>query len=156
MRPEISVIIPVFKVEKYLRECVDSVLSQTFANFECIVVDDCSPDNCPAICDEYAEMDSRVKVIHNTQNQGQSLVRETGLSRSSGNYILFVDSDDWIEPNMLEKLYGKALDGNYDIVVSNVYYNTSNWQKEYIKPEQHNKTANFKHLVVYWGYSSAV
>lgn len=105
---EISVIVPVYKVEPYLRRCVDSILAQTFTDIEVILVDDGSPDGCPAICDEYARQDSRVKVIHQ-QNGGLSAARNSGInyvySHSTSSYIGFIDSDDWIHPQMYEVLF---------------------------------------------------
>ena len=114
--PKVSIIVPVYKVEKYLEKCLESILSQTFTDFECILVDDCSPDKCPEICDEYVKKDSRVKVIHNKQNQGSVEARRTGLNESKGAYILFIDSDDWIEEEMVERLYTRAINNNCDIV----------------------------------------
>lgn len=103
----ISVIVPVYKVEPYLRRCVDSILAQTFEDFEVILVDDGSPDNCGAICDAYAAKDERVQVIHQ-QNQGQGAARNHALdwvfANSDSNYIGFVDSDDWVHPRYLELL----------------------------------------------------
>ena len=117
MNPQkVSIIIPVYNVEKYIRRCIDSVLSQTFTDFECILVDDCSSDKCPEICDEYAKQDARVKVIHKIKNEGPSRARKTGFESSFGEYIQFVDSDDWIEPDMLEKMYSKAILENDDMV----------------------------------------
>ena len=87
MKPAVSVIIPVYKTEKYLRRCVDSVLNQTFTDLEVILVDDGSPDGCPGICDAYAKIDSRVKVIHKT-NGGQAEARNTGLSNATGEYVI--------------------------------------------------------------------
>lgn len=102
MRKKISVIIPVYNVEKYLRRCVDSVLAQTYENFEIILVDDGSPDRCPQICDEYAQKDSRVRVIHK-KNGGLSSARNAALdSNLTGDYVTFVDSDDWIAPDYFE------------------------------------------------------
>lgn len=98
----ISVIIPVYKVEKYLNQCVDSVLNQTYRNLEIILVDDGSPDRCPEICDEYAMKDKRVQVIHK-ENGGLSSARKTGMSRVTGNYVMFVDGDDWIDRETVEK-----------------------------------------------------
>ena len=89
-----SVIIPIYKVEQYLRQCVDSVLAQTYTDVEIILVDDGSPDSCPAICDEYAKKDSRIKVIHKP-NGGLSDARNAGLDMAQGEYVLFLDSDDW-------------------------------------------------------------
>ena len=88
---KISVIIPVYKVEPYLRQCVDSVLSQTYESIEVILIDDGSPDNCPHICDQYANADARVKVIHQT-NGGLSAARNTGVQCASGEYVVFLDS----------------------------------------------------------------
>ena len=114
--PKISIIVPVYNVEPYLSRCLDSILNQTFAGFECILVDDCSTDNSPAICDEYARTDRRIRFIRNQQNQGSSLSRQIGLMQAVGDYILFVDSDDWIESIMAEEMYAKADNGNFDIV----------------------------------------
>lgn len=117
-----SVIIPIYKVEKYLRECVDSVLNQTFEDFEIILVDDGSPDLCPQICDEYAEKDSRVKVIHKS-NGGQSDARNFGTEAATGEYICYVDSDDYLIDNrVLERLAEKTI-SNPDIV----HYKSVHW-----------------------------
>ena len=105
--PRLSVIVPVYKVEKYIHKCVDSILNQTFTDFELILVDDGSPDNCGRICDEYAEKDSRVRVIHK-KNGGVSDARNVGVVESKGDYISFVDPDDWIETNALEQIWNKA------------------------------------------------
>ena len=102
--PQISVIVPVYKVEKYIRKCVDSILAQTFTDFELWLVDDGSPDTCGAICDEYAKKDPRVKVIHK-KNGGLSDARNTALDVMNGKYVFFVDSDDWISENALEVMY---------------------------------------------------
>lgn len=99
----ISVIVPIYNVELYLRKCVDSILNQTHRNLEIILVDDGSPDKCGVICDEYAKMDKRVKVIHKP-NGGLSDARNAGLEIMTGDYVGFVDSDDWIEPDMYTKL----------------------------------------------------
>lgn len=105
-----SIIIPVYKVEKYLRPCVDSVLNQSFTDFEIILVDDGSPDSCPDICDEYARKDSRVKVVHQ-ENQGLSGARNTGLKHAEGDYICFIDSDDFlIDNNVLQTLADKTVE----------------------------------------------
>ena len=104
MQPCISVIVPVYKVEPYLRKCVDSIINQTYTNLEIILVDDGSPDNCGAICDEYAAKDSRIKVIHK-KNGGLSDARNAGMEIMTGEYVAFVDSDDWIEPQMYQRLY---------------------------------------------------
>ena len=97
--PEISVIVPVYKAEAYLHACIDSILSQTFSGFELILVDDGSPDNCGAICDDYAARDSRVRVIHQ-ENQGQAAARNRALAAAKGEWVCFVDSDDAVHPQM--------------------------------------------------------
>ena len=101
--PEISVIVPVYKAEDYLHACVDSILSQTVSDFELILVDDGSPDGCGAICDDYAARDSRVRVIHQ-ENQGQAAARNRALAVAKGEWVCFVDSDDAVHPQMLERL----------------------------------------------------
>ena len=109
MRDLISVIIPVYKVEKYLCRCVDSVLEQTYTNMEIILVDDGSPDNCPVMCDEYARQDSRVKVIHQ-ENAGLSGARNAGIDMAQGQWLAFVDSDDYLAADFLERLYQACVD----------------------------------------------
>ena len=102
-----SIIVPVYKAEKYISECVDSVLAQTFEDFELILADDGSPDRCPEICDEYAKKDSRIKVIHK-ENGGASSARNSGIDAACGEYIIFLDSDDYWEENYtLQRLDGK-------------------------------------------------
>lgn len=110
--PRISIIVPVYNVEPYLRRCVDSIFAQTFTDFELILVDDGSPDGCPAICDEYAEKDSRVRVIHK-ENGGVSSARNAGMEVAEGKYFLFCDSDDYVSPQWCEALY-VAAEGNPD------------------------------------------
>ncbi|MBR0112172.1 MAG: glycosyltransferase family 2 protein [Clostridia bacterium] len=106
----ISVIVPVYKTEKYLRKCVDSILAQTYTDLEIILVDDGSPDNCGRICDEYAGMDPRVKVIHRA-NGGLSAARNSGLDIARGEYVAFIDSDDYIDHGYLETLVSCLTDG---------------------------------------------
>lgn len=103
MSKKISVIVPVYKVEQYLEECLDSIIHQSYTNLEIILVDDGSPDNCPQICDRYAEKDSRIIVIHKT-NGGLSDARNVGIDIASGEYYSFIDSDDWISINAYEHL----------------------------------------------------
>ena len=99
-QPEISVIVPVYKVERFLPACIDSLLAQTFADFELILVDDGSTDNCPALCDAAAEKDNRVRVLHKA-NGGVSTARNAGLDMARGKWIAFVDSDDSVQPDYL-------------------------------------------------------
>ncbi|UQZ34398.1 glycosyl transferase family 2 [Paenibacillus sp. PK3_47] len=120
MKPEISIIVPIYKVEMYLKKCVDSILSQTFRDFELILVNDGSPDKCGEICDYYKELDPRVTVIHK-QNGGLSDARNYGIEIAKGKYIGFVDSDDWIEPDMYESMHGLITAHKADIVVCGHY-----------------------------------
>ncbi len=114
--PEISVIVPVYKAEQYLERCVKSILEQTYQNFELILVDDGSPDNSPILCDEWAEKDSRIHVIHK-ENSGASSARNAGLKIAKGNWIAFADSDDWLDVTALEILYDFAKKYNVPMAV---------------------------------------
>ena len=111
----ISVIIPVYNVENYLKECIESVLSQTYENYEIILVDDGSTDSSPGICDEYAGAYENVRVIHK-ENSGPSATRNAGVSAAKGEYIYFLDSDDYIIPEALEKLFANSVENDTDIV----------------------------------------
>ena len=144
MNPKVSVIIPVYKVEKYIRRCIDSVLAQTLADFECIIVNDCSPDSSPQICDEYARKDARIKVIHKPQNEGLPQARKTGFENSTGEYIQFVDSDDWMEPVMLEKLYCEAIASGADMVACDYYRDDT--QSYYYEVQTIDTENNFNNL----------
>ena len=117
--PKISVIVPVYNVEKYLLECVDSILAQTFTDFELILINDGSQDNSGAICDEYADKDSRIAVIHQ-ENQGQAAARNNAIVIAKGEWITFVDSDDLIHPQMLEILFN-AVDETTQISACDLY-----------------------------------
>ena len=114
--PLVSIIIPVYMVESYLRRCLDSVANQTYTNLEIILVDDGSPDNCPQICDEFAVKDKRILVIHK-ENGGLSDARNAGLDVCKGEYISFVDSDDWVEENYIECLLALSVKENADIAI---------------------------------------
>ncbi len=116
----ISVIVPVYKVEKYLKKCIDSIINQTYKNLEIILIDDGSPDNSGKICDEYAEKDKRIRVIHKI-NEGVSAARNLGINICSGKYVAFVDSDDWISEDYYEVLYKNLIETNADIAT--VTYN---------------------------------
>lgn len=116
----ISIIIPVYKVEKYLEKCIQSVINQTYENLQIILVDDGSPDNCGKICDEYAQKDHRIEVIHKS-NGGLSDARNKGLEIAKGEYIGFIDSDDYIESDMYEVLYNLLKQYNADVSICNFY-----------------------------------
>ena len=113
--PTISIIVPVYGTEKYLRRCLDSILAQTFQDFELILVDDGSYDSSADICDEYTLRDKRIRIIHQS-NRGQSSARNIALDIANGKYIYFCDSDDWIELNLLEEVYNRIITDNADIV----------------------------------------
>ena len=117
-KPLLSIIVPVYNVEKYIERCIKSILNQSFTNFELILVDDGSPDNCGKICDEYKKKDSRIKVIHK-KNGGLSDARNAGIERAKGEYIAFVDSDDFINKYMYEILYKNAKKWDADISICN-------------------------------------
>ena len=124
-KPLISIIIPIYQVEKYLHRCVDSVIDQTYSNLEIILVDDGSLDNCPKICDEYAKKDKRIKVIHK-KNGGLSDARNKGLSIMKGEYVSFIDSDDYVEKDYIEYLYYlvKKYKTNFSCCASRAIYDS--------------------------------
>ena len=113
----ISIIVPIFNVENYLRECLDSIHHQTYENFECLLIDDGSSDNSAVICKEYVAKDSRFHYFKK-ENGGVSSARNFGIEQATGTYITFVDSDDWLEWHSLENLYVKMMQHTADIVVS--------------------------------------
>lgn len=129
----ISIIVPVYNVEKFLHRCIDSILAQTFADFELLLINDGSKDNSGLICDEYAAKDNRVRVFHK-ENGGASAARNYGLDNATGKYICFIDSDDWVENNYLETLWPAE---NEDMVVCSITYEgkekweLSLWDKKY-------------------------
>ena len=138
MKPLVSIIIPVYNVEKYLEKCIASVVNQTYTNLEIILIDDGSPDNCPTICDAWKERDSRIKVIHQ-ENGGLSHARNEGLKLATGEFIGFVDSDDWIEPEMYEILLSSVEETGVDIAVCNYQSEHENSQTVIQKPESLDK-----------------
>ena len=123
--PSISVIIPVYKAEKYLHRCVDSFLKQTFSDFEVLLIDDGSPDNSGKICDAYSVQDKRIKVFHKA-NGGVSSARQYGLDHAEGKYVIHADPDDWVEPTMLEELYQNAVQNNSDMVICDFIFEYGN------------------------------
>ncbi|MBC7765352.1 MAG: glycosyltransferase [Hyphomonadaceae bacterium] len=120
--PFLSIIVPIYNVENYLMQCIDSILAQTFKDFEVVLVDDGSPDSCPSICDAYQKKDARVKVIHK-ENGGLVSARKAGVAIALGEYIGFVDSDDWIEPDMYEKMCNACTQYNVDVVLCDIVSN---------------------------------
>lgn len=118
--PVISIIVPVFNTEKYINKCLDSILAQTLTDWECILVDDGSPDNSGAICDEYAAKDARFKVIHK-ENGGVAMARQKGVEASTGEYIIHADPDDYVECNMLQEMLDEIVQLNVDILVTDFF-----------------------------------
>lgn len=129
--PKISIITCVYNTEKYLPRCLNSIKSQTFSDFEVLLMDDGSTDGSTEICDTYAKMDSRFRVFHN-ENHGVAWERQLGLNLSGGVYSIHIDSDDWVEPTMLEKLYNKAIEANADVVICD-YYEDTNGVTKYVR-----------------------
>ncbi len=127
VKPQISIIIPVYNVENYLQQCLDSVLSQTYDNLEILIVDDGSTDRSGSICDLYAAHDNRISVFHTT-NKGLSAARNYGLDHCNGDYIVFIDSDDWMEKEAIELLIEAILSVNADIAVCGHYNEWKNYQ----------------------------
>ena len=132
--PKISIIVPVYNVEKYLRKCIDSILNQTFKDFELILIDDGSTDESGKICDEYNLKDNRIKVIHK-ENGGLSSARNAGLDIAQGEYIGFVDSDDWIELDMYEELYKICKENDTDVGIVGINYGGASEKKKSKKIE---------------------
>ncbi len=135
---KLSVIIPVYNVSEYLRQCLDSVIYQTFSEMEIILVNDGSTDNSGDICKEYALKDSRVIYLEQ-KNAGLAAARQTGLEAACGDYIAFVDSDDWLELNMYERMLSVALDNDADIVFCNTYRNESKKEEPYLESGLYNR-----------------
>lgn len=119
MHPKVSIIIPCYGVENYLDRCINTIVSQSLQDIEIILVDDKSPDMVPLICDEWAKRDVRIKVIHKTENEGLGFARNTGLEIATGEYVAFVDSDDFVSTDMYEVLYNKAKQNDNDVVYCN-------------------------------------
>ena len=133
----VSIIVPVYKVEKYLDKCIESIVGQTYENLEIILVDDGSPDNCPAMCDRWAEKDSRIKVIHK-ENGGLSSARNAGLDACTGEYIYFLDSDDYIADNCIEMLFNAIVSDGSDMCIGNLMSvdESENFVDSYVCPKQ--------------------
>lgn len=137
----VSIIIPVYNVEKYLDRCIQSVFQQSYKKLEIILIDDGSPDSCPRLCDIYGKNDKRVKVLHK-KNEGLGLARNSGLALATGKYVLFIDSDDYLSEKMVEKLVYQAELMNADIVYCGYFYETSN--HKWIEVRDFEKEQTFK------------
>ena len=131
----ISIIVPIYNMEKLMRKCLDSILTQTFHDYECLLIDDGSTDGSPAICDEYAAKDSRFTAYHKP-NGGLSDARNFGLERAQGEYTIFFDPDDWVGDTCLEEMFTEAEKQNADMVMCDIYYNDA-YREQYSKQEPH-------------------
>ena len=120
MKPLVTIIVPIYNVEKYLEKCINSIIKQTYINLEIILIDDGSPDNCAVICDNYAHNDKRIKVVHQN-NGGLSVARNTGLSMAHGEYIYFLDGDDWIEKTLIEENLSIMMAEKLDMIIFGYY-----------------------------------
>lgn len=127
--PKLSIIVPVYQVEEDIRQCITSVIDQDYQDWELILIDDCSPDGSGKICDEYAQIDKRIRVIHQKKNGGAAQARRTGIDAAKGEWIGFVDADDWIESNMFSVMIGKIKEHDVDIVACSYFINTKNDQR---------------------------
>lgn len=134
--PEISIIVPVYNVEKYIHRCINNILAQTFTDFELILVDDGSPDNSGIFCDNYACLDPRVKVIHQ-ENAGVSTARNKGLNQAVGEYVTFIDSDDWIPDNYLFELYHACVQNLSQVAICDYVLYSSNTSQILVSATEH-------------------
>ena len=143
MECAVSVIVPIYKAESYLRKCIDGILLQTFTDFQLILVDDGSPDKSGEICDEYAQKDSRVVVIHKT-NGGLTSARKYGMDHAKGEYSIHIDPDDWVELSLLEELYHEAVKTDADMVICDFWEHCNN---EVVYSRQKSKTLDNKEVM---------
>ena len=146
--PAISVIVPIYNMEKLMRKCLDSILAQTFQDYECLLIDDGSKDGSPAICDEYAAKDPRFKAYHKP-NGGLSDARNYGIERAQGVYTIFFDPDDWVDADCLKDMYAKAVETDADMVICD-YFNEDPFQSVYCKqqPTSLNHEDSLKDMIV--------
>ncbi len=150
----VSVIVPVYNVEKYLRRCLDSIRNQTYRELEIILVDDQSPDKCPQICDQYAELDARIHVIHQ-RNSGLGRARNSGLLQATGKWVLYVDSDDWIENDCVEVMHNAAIESKADFITCNTFYEVQGndiTMVPHVLPEGIYDTEDMKQLLLTGGF----
>ncbi len=133
--PKISVIVPIYNIGQYLSRCIDSILVQTFTNFELLLIDDGSTDNSGRICDDYAKKDNRIRVFHK-KNGGVALARQLGIENAIGEYSIHADGDDWVEANMLENMYKKIVESNADVLIADFYFDKNN-KSSYIRQNGH-------------------
>lgn len=145
---KISVIVPIYKIERYLRQCIDSILAQTFTDFELLLIDDESPDGCPAICDEYTKKDARIRTFHKP-NGGVASARNCGLDNAKCEWIMYIDGDDWIEPTYIEELYNAAIKNDADIAICGFHfaYEDGRYIEEHPTLWDNNKSASLNQYI---------
>lgn len=131
---KISILVPIYKVSDFIHKCVSSVINQTYPNWELILVDDGSPDNCPQICDAYAKSDNRIKVVHKA-NGGLASARNAGLSKATGDWIMMLDGDDWLKNDALEKFISASLISGADYIKFGMSYEYEGYSRSYLFPE---------------------
>ena len=151
--PKVSVIVAVFQAVKTLRRCLDSIKNQTMTEWECLLVDDGSSDGSGKMCDEYASADARFRVIHKP-NEGVAIARQTGIDSAKGDYVIFADADDWVEPDWLEKLYGKITADKADMAICDYERISSNHTEYWMGcPGSLDKDEYLRGLLTghYWG-----
>ena len=141
----ISIIVPVYGVEAYIVECIESLINQSYKNIEILLIDDQSPDKCPEICEKYAEIDKRIKVIHK-ENGGAGSARNVGLRNYRGEYVCFVDGDDYVDENYIQVLYDAISKNNADIAVIDYEYLYKNKVEKNDLPIQNEKLSNTEYL----------
>ncbi len=129
----VSIVVPVYNAAQYLKKCLDSIVNQTLTNIEIIIIDDGSTDGSTEICKKYAAKDSRI-IYYKKENEGLAAARQDGIERASGEYVGFVDSDDWLELNMYERMFSVAKENNADVVFCNCFFNDSGRDKIYLTP----------------------
>ncbi len=157
----VSIVVPVYNVEKYLKRCIDSIINQSYNNIEILLVDDGATDSSGLICDEYEKKDSRIKTIHK-KNGGLSDARNKGIDQANGKYICFVDSDDWIEKSMIYDLIKEVKKTNSDIAICGRYRSYEDRDKEIEKYQKYPEKENFdnvdglKYLMSFCGYDMSV
>lgn len=153
---KISVIVPVYNTEKYLKRCLESIINQNFQDIEIIVINDCSTDNSLNLINEYMHLDKRIILINKEKNEGLSSARNSGIKLAKGEYILHIDSDDWIEDNYFEDMYNKAVEANADIVISDFYEDFDNGKIFYMKDQEADiETLNvIKNIFLFKAYPS--
>ncbi len=152
--PKISLIIPIYNGERYLKQCVESILAQTFEDFEVVFVDDCSPDSSVKMLEEYSAKDKRIKIIHNRENIGQGASRNVGIEHSQGDYLMFQDQDDWFENTAFEECYKQISSNKNDYVMfpyNNYYQETGEIKVErsHIKPFENMEKLNVPDIKLY-------